>query len=210
MPDVEYGAFQPIFLYALTLANFPYLDHALSFAYHLIREILGKLSTGYFHIAPARIYDKHCLIKIINTYARTKTPCPINTLDQHWILFIGLLYECFFQIKIYCLITVLFQLHIKKQTITIIIKSLKICIPLAIFFITCWNISCWGGDLYAATVADFSGSDSLIIKNQLRTEQYDYKHLNGKDKLVRQCRYHIASSCILRYFGLIRNRFKKK
>ena len=37
-----------------------------------------------------------------------------------------------------------------------------------------------GGDLYAATVSDFSGSDSLIIKNQLRTEQYDYKHLNGQ------------------------------
>ena len=35
------------------------------------------------------------------------------------------------------------------------------------------------GDLYAATVADFSATDSLIIKNQLRTEQYDYKHLNG-------------------------------
>ena len=36
-----------------------------------------------------------------------------------------------------------------------------------------------GRDLYAATVADFSATDSLIIKNQLRTEQYDYKHLNG-------------------------------
>jgi len=36
-----------------------------------------------------------------------------------------------------------------------------------------------GGDLYAATVADFSATDSLIIKNQLRTEQYDYKHLNA-------------------------------
>ena len=39
-----------------------------------------------------------------------------------------------------------------------------------------------GGDLYAATVSDFSGTDSLIIKNQLRTEQYDYAHLNGKLK----------------------------
>ena len=37
------------------------------------------------------------------------------------------------------------------------------------------------GNLYAATVADFSGTDSLIIKNNLRTEQYDYKHLNGPD-----------------------------
>lgn len=37
------------------------------------------------------------------------------------------------------------------------------------------------GHLYAATVADFSGTDSLIIKDNLRTEQYDYKHLNAPD-----------------------------
>jgi len=37
------------------------------------------------------------------------------------------------------------------------------------------------GNLFAATVADFSGTDSLIIKNNLRTEQYDYKHLNAPD-----------------------------
>jgi len=36
--------------------------------------------------------------------------------------------------------------------------------------------------LYSGTVADFSGSDALIIKDQLRTEQYDFKHLNGMDK----------------------------
>ena len=35
------------------------------------------------------------------------------------------------------------------------------------------------GQLYSGTVADFSGSDSLIIRNQLRTEQYNLKHLNG-------------------------------
>ena len=34
------------------------------------------------------------------------------------------------------------------------------------------------GELYAGTVADFSATDSLIIKNKLRTEQYDLKHLN--------------------------------
>jgi semaphorin 6 len=39
-----------------------------------------------------------------------------------------------------------------------------------------------GGELFAGTVADFSGSDALIIKDQLRTEQYDYKHLNGTDQ----------------------------
>ena len=48
---------------------------------------------------------------------------------------------------------------------------------------TPWEISpicICSGHLYAATVADFSGTDSLIIKDSLRTEQYDYKHLNGK------------------------------
>ena len=47
------------------------------------------------------------------------------------------------------------------------------------------------GELYSGTVADFSASDSLIIKNvtsakkwedeltRLRTEQYDFKQLNG-------------------------------
>ena len=34
------------------------------------------------------------------------------------------------------------------------------------------------GDLYSATVADFSATDSLIIKDNLRTEQYDFKQLN--------------------------------
>ena len=54
---------------------------------------------------------------------------------------------------------------------------MEICtLPLCLIYLT---VSV-GGDLYAATVADFSGSDSLIIKNQLRTEQYDFKHLNGK------------------------------
>ena len=37
-----------------------------------------------------------------------------------------------------------------------------------------------GGDLYAATVADFSGSDPLIFKNPLRTKQFDQANLNGK------------------------------
>ncbi len=36
------------------------------------------------------------------------------------------------------------------------------------------------GDLYSGTVADFSASDALIIKDQLRTEQYDFKHLNSE------------------------------
>ena len=35
-----------------------------------------------------------------------------------------------------------------------------------------------GGQLYSGTVADFSGSDALVIRDQLRTEQYNLKHLN--------------------------------
>ena len=37
-----------------------------------------------------------------------------------------------------------------------------------------------GGELYTATVSDFSGSDPLIYKEPLRTEQYDSKILNGE------------------------------
>jgi hypothetical protein len=37
-----------------------------------------------------------------------------------------------------------------------------------------------GGELYSGTVADFSASDALIIRDRLRTEQFDLKHLNGK------------------------------
>ncbi len=38
------------------------------------------------------------------------------------------------------------------------------------------------GELYSATVADFSASDALIIRDRLRTEQYELKHLNGRSK----------------------------
>jgi len=37
------------------------------------------------------------------------------------------------------------------------------------------------GELYTATVSDFSGSDPLIYKEPLRTEQYDSKILNTPD-----------------------------
>ncbi|XP_059082313.1 semaphorin-1A-like [Tigriopus californicus] len=37
------------------------------------------------------------------------------------------------------------------------------------------------GKLYAGTVSDFSGSDALILKDQIRTPQYDLKHLNAPD-----------------------------
>jgi semaphorin 6 len=37
------------------------------------------------------------------------------------------------------------------------------------------------GELYTATVSDFSGSDPLIYKEPLRTDQFDSKHLNSPD-----------------------------
>ena len=37
-----------------------------------------------------------------------------------------------------------------------------------------------GGELYSGTVSDFSGTDALIYRNPLRTEQYAPQHLNGK------------------------------
>ncbi len=40
-----------------------------------------------------------------------------------------------------------------------------------------------GGELYSGTVSDFSGSDALIYRDNLRTEQYDLKHLNCKFSL---------------------------
>jgi hypothetical protein len=35
------------------------------------------------------------------------------------------------------------------------------------------------GQLYSATVADFSGTDPLIYREPLRTERSDLKQLNG-------------------------------
>lgn len=43
------------------------------------------------------------------------------------------------------------------------------------------------GKLYAGTVSDFSGSDALILKDQIRTPQYDLKHLNGKSREENVC-----------------------
>ena len=45
-----------------------------------------------------------------------------------------------------------------------------------------------GGELYSGTVSDFSGTDALIYRNPLRTEQYDLKHLN--------CKYNF-SECLI-------------
>lgn len=38
-----------------------------------------------------------------------------------------------------------------------------------------------GGELYSGTVSDFSGTDALIYRNPLRTEQYAPQHLNAPD-----------------------------
>ena len=39
-----------------------------------------------------------------------------------------------------------------------------------------------GGELYSGTVSDFSGSDPLILKQEIRTDRYDAKQLNSKYK----------------------------
>jgi hypothetical protein len=41
-------------------------------------------------------------------------------------------------------------------------------------------VVCLDGQLYSGTVSDFSGLDALIIKDQIRTEQSNLKHLNGE------------------------------
>ena len=51
------------------------------------------------------------------------------------------------------------------------------------------------GELYSGTTADFSGSDALIYRDNIRTEQNDLRHLNGKP--------HISSGS-LRNFPNIR------
>lgn len=38
-----------------------------------------------------------------------------------------------------------------------------------------------GDDLYAGTVADFAGVDSIIFRRPLRTQQYDSVQLNSPD-----------------------------
>lgn len=57
------------------------------------------------------------------------------------------------------------------------------------------------GDLYVATVAQFTGADPLIYREPLRTEQFNWKHLNGNFfslfvlYKVKQCFYflHVCS-----------------
>lgn len=39
-------------------------------------------------------------------------------------------------------------------------------------------------ELYSGTVADFSGSDPIIYREPLQTEQYDSLSLNGKNKII--------------------------
>ena len=43
-------------------------------------------------------------------------------------------------------------------------------------FVFCFS----GGELYSGTTADFSGSDALIYRDKIRTEQNDLRHLNGE------------------------------
>ena len=65
--------------------------------------------------------------------------------------------------------------HIKDYIKVIIILFVKFIWDLIWYF---FYFS--GGELYSGTVSDFSGTDALIYRNPLRTEQYDLKHLNCK------------------------------
>lgn len=68
------------------------------------------------------------------------------------------------------------------------------------------------GQLYAATVADFSGGEPLIHRDKIRTERSDLNQLNGK-LVLEISRYTYAglpvggeaSSRILREFTLDKN-----
>ena len=65
--------------------------------------------------------------------------------------------------------------YLQVRIIMIIFKLYSVCFILQSFKIL-------DGELYTATVSDFSGSDPLIYKEPLRTEQYDSKILNSKWK----------------------------
>lgn len=43
-----------------------------------------------------------------------------------------------------------------------------------------WIVNHLDNELYSGTVADFSGSDPIIYRETLQTEQYDSLSLNGK------------------------------
>ena len=75
-----------------------------------------------------------------------------------------------------------------------------------IIFPLCSNfLSFAGGELYSGTVSDFSGTDALIYRNPLRTEQYDLKHLNGKHfkhftRNIPDFRRFVKCNCAYDYF----------
>lgn len=50
------------------------------------------------------------------------------------------------------------------------------------------------GNLFSATVADFSSMDPIIYKEQLQTEQYDSLSLNGKGSMIQH--YYQPASCV--------------
>ena len=68
-----------------------------------------------------------------------------------------------------------------------------------------WLFSCYfsDGELYSGTVADFSASDSLIIKDNLRTEQYDFKQLNGKINVSSTPKMSLWNHLLLKIFEVM-------
>lgn len=49
-----------------------------------------------------------------------------------------------------------------------------------VIFLFVFSIFLTDNELYSGTVADFSGSDPIIYREPLQTEQYDSASLNGK------------------------------
>jgi hypothetical protein len=68
-------------------------------------------------------------------------------------------------------------------------------------------VVCLDGQLYSGTVSDFSGLDALIIKDQIRTEQSNLKHLNGELRKLRNYLFNVLTIAVflfeigLRCFG---------
>ena len=52
-------------------------------------------------------------------------------------------------------------------------------------------------------MADFSSLDALIIKNRLRTEQYDLKHLNGEPISITSYHTNIKICCSINIIKLM-------
>lgn len=58
------------------------------------------------------------------------------------------------------------------------------------------------GQLYAATVADFSGGEPLIHREKIRTERSDLNQLNGKLLRIRKSKYGVSAMVFRNFVNL--------